>query len=122
MKELGHSTVSAVDLVRKRKKRRGGTTFTNSKQRRRNELKKKELSSIAGQGTPSELSEEVEEEVGGSWRARCKIRALNLLPIEEETKYRSSPSPATAENEQRTNSNRSDSNEERREDSINTVS
>lgn len=122
MKEPGHNTVSTADLVRKRKKRRGSTTFTNSKQRRRNELKKKELSSIEGRETPSDLSEPVEEEVGGSWRARCRMRSLNLLPINEEAKYRSSPSLAMAENEQRTNSNQSDSNEERREDSVNMVS
>jgi hypothetical protein len=85
MKETRHTSISSAELSRKPRKRRGRTNFSNSKQKRRaaRDLKKKDTPSIEGRGTPSNLSEGVEEDQGGTWRGRCKIRSLNLESIAE---------------------------------------
>ena len=84
MKETGHTIVSSAEPSRKPRKRRGRTNFSNSKQKRRatRDLKK-DTPSIEGRGTPSNLSEGVEEDQGGTWRGRCKIRSLHLESIAE---------------------------------------
>lgn len=85
MKETGHTAVSSAEPSRKPRKRRGRTNFSNSKQKRRaaRDLKKKDTPSIEGRGTPSNLSDEAEEDQGGTWRGRCKIRSLHLESIAE---------------------------------------
>ena len=85
MKEIGHTSVSSAEPSRKPRKRRGRMNFNNSKQERRaaRDLKKKDTPSIEGRGTPSNLSEGVEEDQGGTWRGRCKIRSLHLESIAE---------------------------------------
>ena len=85
MKERGHTTVSSAELSRKPRKRRGKTNFSNSKQKRRaaRDVKKRDISSIEGRGTPSNLSKGVEEAQGGTWRGRCKIWLLHLESIAE---------------------------------------
>jgi hypothetical protein len=83
MKETWHTTVSSAELSRKPRKRRGRTNFSNSKQKRHatRDLKKKDTPIIEGRGTPSNLSEGVEEDQGGTCRGRCKIRSLHLESI-----------------------------------------
>jgi hypothetical protein len=85
MKETGHTAVSSAEPSQKPRKRRGMTNFNNSKQKRRaaRDLKKKDTPSIEGRETPSNLSEGVEEDQGGTWRGRCKIRSLHLESIAE---------------------------------------
>lgn len=114
MKETGHK---AEDVATKRKRRKGGTSFSNSKQRKRRELKKKDLTSIEGRGTPSDLSKQIPiDEIGHS------NPQLILDRIEEEREDSGSRAQSMAESEHPTNSNQSGSREETREDSISTVS
>jgi hypothetical protein len=85
MKETRHTIVSSAEPSRKPTKRRGMTNFSNSKQKRRaaRDLKKKDTPSIEGRETPSNLSEGVEKNQGGTWRRKCKIRSLHLESIAE---------------------------------------
>jgi hypothetical protein len=85
MKETRHTIVSSAESSRKPRKRRGRTNFSNLKQKRcaARDLKKKDTPSIEGRGTPSNLSEGVEEDHGGTWRGRYKIRSLHLESIAE---------------------------------------
>ena len=117
MKEPSDNTVLTIDVATKRKRRKGGTSFSTSKQRKRRELKKKDLTSIEGRGTPSNLSKQCHVDEIGSTNPH-----LNLNPIEEEGEDSGSRAPSMAESEHRINSNQSNSREETREDSINTVS
>lgn len=106
----------AEDAATKRKRRKGGMSFSNSKQRKRRELKKKDLTSIDGRGTPSDLSKQnCTYEIGQS------NPQLNLDRIEEEKEESGSLAQSMAESEHPTNSNQSGSREERREDSISSV-
>ena len=114
MKEPGHK---AEDVATKRKRRKGGTSFSNSKQRRRRELKKKDLTSIEGRGTPSDLSKPIPTDEIGQSKAQ-----LSLHRIEEEREDSGSRSPSMEEREHPTNSNQSGSREETREDSMSSVS
>ena len=102
MKETCNSQVSTADFGRKRKKRKGGTNFNTSKQRRRKELRKKETSGVVGLGASN--------------------KDLDLEPIEEEGEHNRSRAPSMAESEHRTNSSKSGSEEETKEDAISTVS
>ena len=114
MKEPSHR---AEDVATKRKRRKGGTSFSNSKQKKRRELKKNDLTSIEGRGTPSDLSKPIPiDEIGHS------NPQLNLHQIEEEREENGSRAPSMAESEHPTNSNQRGSRKETREDSINTVS
>ena len=117
MKEPNDNTVQTIDVATKRKRRKGGTSFSTSKQRKRKELRKKDLTSIEGRGTPSDLREKPFgiEETGYS------NPQLNLHPIEEEREDSGSRAPSMAGSEHRTNSNQSGSREETREDSISSV-
>ncbi len=114
MKEPGHK---AEDVATKRKRRKGGTSFSNSKQRRRRELKKKDLTSIEGRGTPSDLSKQIcTDEIGQ------RNPQLSLHRIEEEREDNGSLAPSMAESEHPTNSNQSGSREDTRKDSMSSVS
>jgi hypothetical protein len=116
MKEPSDSTVSTIDVATKQKRRKGGTSFNTLKQRKRRELKKKDLTSIEGRGTPFDLSKPfgIEE----TWYSKPQ---LNLHPREEEKEDNGSRAPSMAGSEHRTNSNQSGSREETREDSISSV-
>jgi hypothetical protein len=117
MKEPSDNTNPTIDVATKRKRRKGGTSFSNSKQKKRRELKKKDLTSIEGRGTPSDLSKPFAIDETGYLNMQ-----LNLHPIEEEKEDSGSHAPSMAESEHRTNSNQSASCEEIREDSIIIVS
>jgi hypothetical protein len=117
MKETGNSQVSTADPGRKRKKRKGGLSFSTLKQRRRRELRKKEITCTEGSRTPSDLSKTCGE-VG----TVDSNKELDLDPIEEEQEYNRSRAPSMAESEHRTNSSKSGSEEETKEDAISTVS
>ena len=117
MKETGNSIVSTADPGRKRKKRKGGTSFSTSKQRRRRELRKKEQTCIEGRGTPTDLSRK-----GGEVETLATSRNVELLPIEEDEENCGSREHTMAASDHRSNSNNSGSAEERKEDSISTVS
>ena len=111
MKEPGNSQVSTTDPERKRKKRNGGLSFSNSKQRRRRELRKKEQTCTQGSEPPTDLSKTGgEDEIG------------TLERIEEEGTHSGSREASMGESEHRSNSDKSGSEEETKEDSMSTVS
>jgi hypothetical protein len=112
MKEPEHITDSTMDPGKKWKKRKGGTSFSNSKQRRRRELKKKEETCIEGRGTPTDSQNTCAVDKGG----------LNLISIDEEAEDSGSQVISMEESEHPNSSNQSGSREERRENSIITVS
>jgi hypothetical protein len=117
MKEPSDNTVPTIDVATKRKRRNGGTSFSISKQRKQRELKKNDLMSIEGRGTPSDLRNKPFgiEETGYS------NPQLNLHQIEEEREDSGSRAPSMAGSEHRTNSNQSGLREETREYSISSV-
>jgi hypothetical protein len=117
MKEKGNSHVSTMDPGRKRKKRKGGLSFNTSKQRRRRELRKKEQTCTDGSEPPIDLSK-----TGGEDETCTSSRNEELQRIEEERDHSGSREPSMAESEHRSNSNKSGSEEETKEDSISTVS
>ena len=117
MKEPGNSQVSTADPGRKRKKRKGGTSFSNSKQRRRRELRKKEQSSTQGNEPPTDLSK-----TGGDPETGTYSRIEELERIEEEREQRGSRKPSMGESEHQSDSGTSESEDERKHDSIGTVS
>ena len=81
--------------TRARTKSKGGELLvTTSKQRKRRELKKKDLMSIEGRGTPSDLSKQCHVDEIGSMNPH-----LNLNPIEEEGEDSGSRAPSMAESE-----------------------
>ena len=112
MKELNQNTVSTIDPGKKRKKKKGGTSFNNSKQRRRRELKKKEETCIEGISTPSDSQNTCAVDKGG----------LDLQSIDEEREDSGSQAQSMAKSEHRNNSHQSGSPEERKKNSIMTVS
>jgi hypothetical protein len=117
MKETCNSQVSTADPGRPRKKGKGGLSFSTSKQRRRRELRKKEQTCTEGSEPLTDLSKTgTEVEMGASSRNE------ELNPIEEEREDSGSREPMMAESDHRSNSNKSGSEEEPKEDSINTVS
>ena len=116
MKETCNSQVSTGDPGRPRKKRKGGLSFSTSKQRRRRELKKKEQTCTEGSEPQTDLTKTGGEERGSSSRNE------ELKPIDEEMEDSGSREPTMADSEHRSNSNKSGSAEEAKEDSINTVS
>ena len=97
---------------KKRKKRKGGTSFSNSKQRRRREQKKKEETWIEGRRTPTDSQNTCAEDKGG----------LNLISIAEEAEDSGSQALSMEESENPNSSNQSGSRDERRDNSIITVS
>jgi hypothetical protein len=117
MKETGNSQVCTADPGRKRKKRKGGLSFSTSKQRRRRELRKKEQTCTGGSEPPTDLSK-----TGGEEETGTSSRIEELQRIEEERDHSGSREPSMAESEHRSNSNKSGSEEETKEDSISTVS
>ena len=117
MKETGNNVVSTTDPGRKRKKRKGGTSFSNSKQRRRRELRKKEQTCTPGSEPPTDVSK-----TGGEVETNTSSRNEELERIEEEWEHSGSLDPSMAESEHRSNSNKSGTEEERKGDSISTVS
>lgn len=117
MKETGNSQVSTADPGRPRKKRKGGLSFSTSKQRRRRELKKKEQTCTEGSEPQTDLSK-----TGGEVKTGASSRNEELKPIDEEMEDSGSREPTMADSEHRSNSNKSGSAEEAKEDSISTVS
>jgi len=117
MKETCNSQVSTADPGRPRKKRKGGLSFSTSKQRRRRELRKKEKTCTEGSEPQTDLSKtDGEVEIGASSRNE------ELKPIDEEMEDSGSREPTMADSDHRSNSNKSGSEEEPKEDSISTVS
>jgi hypothetical protein len=116
MKEPSDNTVLTIDVATKRKRRKGGTSFSTSKQRKRSELKKKDLTSIEGRGTPSDLSKSFAIDETGFLNPQ-----LNFHPIEEEKEDSGSRAPLMVGSKNRTNYNQNISREETREDSISSV-
>ena len=96
MKETSHNSVSMPDLAKKPKKKKRGPNHSNSKQKSR----WKELSVIEGRGMPLELSKSVEGKRPVSWRARCKIRPLELHTVGEEIELTVSPPPPMADSQE----------------------
>jgi len=79
MKEGSKSEVFVDEPAKKRKKRRGRSNLTNTKWRKhRKEGEQKKAMLIEGRGAPADLGASIDNQQGGSWRARCKIRPLNL--------------------------------------------
>ena len=87
-------------------------SFSNSKQRRWRELKKMEETCIERRSTPSDSQN------------TCAVdkRGLNLQLIDEEWEDSGSQAQSMAKSKHRNNSNQSGSPEERKENSIITVS
>jgi hypothetical protein len=117
MKDLGNNVVCTADPGRKKKKRKGGTSFSNSKQRRRRELRKKEQTCTQGSEPPTDLSK-----TGGEDETKTSSRNEDLQRIEEGQEHSGSREPSMGESEHRSNSQKSGSEEETKEDSISTVS
>ena len=117
MKERGNSQVSTADPGRKMKKKNGGTSFSNSKQRRRSELRKKEQSCTHGNEPPTYLSK-----TGGDAETGTYSRIEELERIEEEREQSGSREPSMGESEHQSDSDKSKSKDERKHDSIDTVS
>jgi hypothetical protein len=117
MKEPSNSQVLTADPGRPRKKKKGGLSFSTSKQRRRRELRKKEQTCTEGSEPPTDLSK-----TGGEVEIGAYSRNEELNPINEEREDSGSREPTMAESNHRSNSNKSGSEEEPKEDSISTVS
>ena len=93
------------------KKRREGRVSA-IRNRRRRKLNKKEETGIVGRGTPSDSHNTCAVDKGG----------LNLQSIDEEGEDSGSQAQSMAKSEHHNNSNKRGSPEERRENSIMTVS
>ena len=117
MKEPGNSQVSTANPGRKRKKRKGGLNFSNSKQRRRRELRKKEQSFTHGNDPPTDLSKTGEEAETGT----CSKKE-ELERIEKEGEKGVSQEQSMGGSEHQSDLNSSESEEETKKDSMNTVS
>jgi len=120
MKESSLTVANRGQPTTKRKKRRGGLTFSNAKGRKlRKQREARKSLSIVGRGTPSDLREIGDCQKAASWRGRCKIRTLNLEPMERGKE--SSPSGMT-EGKPQTGSNPTVSSEDIRDVTASTVS
>jgi len=107
MKESDQSVELRGELGKERNEATGGIQLMQRKQ------------CIEGRGTPSDLRDIVDVFPGGSWRARCNIRPLNLDPVEEGM---NSSASEMAGSEQATSSNHSYLRENTKVDYKSTVS
>jgi len=97
---------SADEPAKKQKKRRGRSSLSKW----RKERQQKKSMPIEGRGAPADIPESADSQQGGSWRARCTIRPLNMEQME---KFTDSLGDHTAHAELKLCSNHSDTHEDR---------